>query len=442
MAEDGRFYRLKSQDKMKVIRELALVQAELSKPSEFTKIGSIYHRGKDKSEFYVGELISAACGEDFPEEDEEAVPSKGPYSSLPELWQARLERETLLAIRNWSSSTSEPSKTSLSSPSKANPQQFGEVLQLLSGLTSLFTPPQELSTLCIHHSDLAIRNVLFDEKTLKITGVIDWEFAAVVPLVITGRFPNDLGWEGNEFARSLGKLGNAAEQWNHHYYDWTSLEGVTPPPAPNGTTPESSLSTTPCPSSDYLSAPNTSPPTPPSSDEKCLPCSNQHSGEETPIPTTPTPQQTSKIPSPPSPPLPPPPTSQTPQKDLDIRAARLVQLFYLRKYYASCVASRDFTLTRLFIDSIAYVKFNEIVMGGHDKWFSAIEWIREVFWRLKTLGEDEVELGERLRGGRAVVKVPEVFAGRADRGVVDLGGWEDRLRRKGVGAAPIVERSL
>ncbi|RPA94364.1 hypothetical protein L873DRAFT_1701662 [Choiromyces venosus 120613-1] len=430
MAKDGRFYRLKSQDKMKVIRELALVQVELSKPSEFTEIGSIYHRRKDKSDSHIGELISAACAEDFPEEDEEAVPSKGPYSSLPELWQARLEREALLAIRNWSSLTSESSITSLPSSPKANPQQFGEVLQLLSGLTSLFTPPQELSTLCIHHSDLAIRNVLFDEKTLKIAGVIDWEFAAVIPLVITGRFPNDLGWEGNEFARSLGKLGNAAEQWNHHYYDWTSLEGVTPPPAPNGTTPESPLSTTPYPSEDYLSAPNTSSPTPPFPGEKCLPCSNKHPKGEPPTP------------SPPSPPLPPPPTSQTPQKDLDIRAARLVQLFYLRKYYASCVASRDFALTRLFIDSIAYVRFNEIVMGGHDKWFSAIEWVREVFWRLKTLGENEVELGERMRGGRAVVMVPEVFAGRADRGVVDLGGWEDRLRRKGVVAAPIVEGSL
>ena len=69
-------------------------------------------------------------------------------------------------------------------------------------------------------------------------------------------------------------------------------------------------------------------------------------------------------------------------------------------------------------------------MGGHDKWFSAIEWIREVFWRLKALGEDEVELGERLRSGRAVVTVPEVFGARADRGVVDLGGWEERMRRK------------
>jgi hypothetical protein len=402
MAEDGRFYSLTAQDKIKVIRELALVQAELSKPSEFSTIGSIYFRKDGRGEFYVGELIAAACGEDHLDE---AAPSKGPYSSLPELWQARLERATLLAIRDWSALSSDSSISSLSPPSKANPLQFGEVLQLLSGLTNLFTPPQELATLCIHHSDLAIRNVLFDEETLKITGVIDWEFAAVVPLAITGRFPNDLGWEGNEFARSLGKLGNNGEQWNHHYYDWTSLEGVIPPPPGPSATQDR-----PCPQNceeDYLTNYHTSN-CPPTEEGKC-------SGEETP----------SEVPSPPSPPLPPPPTSQTSQRDLDARASRLVELFYLRKYYASCVASKDFSLTRLFIDSIAYIKFNEIVMGGHEKWFSGLEWIREVFWRLKTLDEGQVE---GLKNGRVVVRVPEVFAQKADRGVVNLGDWEDRLK--------------
>lgn len=406
MAEDGKFYRLSSQDKMKVIKELALVQAELSKPSEFDKIGSIYRKdGKDG--FYVGEIISACVGEDFAGE---RGPSKGPYSSMPELWQSRLERETLLAIRNWSSLSSDSAIASQSPPSLANPQHFGEVLQLLSGLTNLFAPPKELATLCIHHSDLAIRNVLFDEKTLKITGVIDWEFACVVPLVITGRFPNDLGWEGNEFAHSLGRLGDSGEVWNHHYYDWTSLEGVTPPP-PLGT----SSSPTDAGSAyeanqveDYLMNHYTTSMHGFSDDSRVL-------------------MNEPDIPSPPSPPLPAPPTSRTSQRDLDVRASRLVELFYLRKYYASCVASQDFALTRLFIDSVAYIKFNELVMGGCEKWFSGVEWIREVFWRLESLEGAQVE---SLRRGKAVVKVPEIFSEKVDRGVVDLGNWEDRLRRK------------
>lgn len=410
MAEDGRFYRLSTLDKMKVIKELALVQAELSKPSEFDKIGSIYRRKDGRDGFGVGEIISAACvGEDF---CGEAGPSKGPYSSMPELWQARLEQETLLAIRNWSSLSSDKAISSESPPSLANPQHFGEVLQLLSGLTNLFAPPKELATLCIHHSDLAIRNVLFDEKTLKITGVIDWEFACVVPLVITGRFPNDLGWEGNEFARSLGRLGDNGEVWNHHYYDWTSLEGVTPPPPSHNSALsllDASGAYEPRQMEDYLTNCHTT-------------NMNGYCEEAGALINEPP----SDIPSPPSPPLPPPPTSRTSQRDLDIRASRLVELFYLRKYYAACVASRDFALSRLFIDSVAYIKFNELVMGGCEKWFAGVEWIREVFWRLKSLEEAQVE---SLRHGKAVMKVPEVFGERVNRGVVDLENWEERLQR-------------
>ncbi|KAL7273106.1 hypothetical protein RUND412_004065 [Rhizina undulata] len=407
MAEEGRFYRLSAEEKMKIIQELAFVQAELSKPSEFNKIGSIYRRdfnakGSGEGEFYVDELI-AARGDDVISSGK--MPSAGPYSSLPELWQARLERETLSAIRNWSTLRTDTSFTSQFPSSQANPQQFGELLQLMSGLTNLFAPPKELATLCIQHSDLAIRNVLFDEKTLKITGVIDWEFASVMPLVITGRFPNDLGWEGNEFARFLGKLGPYGEVWNHHYFDWTNLNGVHPP-LEDPTYPDS-----PCidllegKGGDYLSI----------SHATSILNYDDESEEF---------QEALDIPSPPSPPRPPPPTSKTSQKDLDIRASRLVELFYYRKYYASCVASKDFCFTTLFIDSVAYVKFNEVVMGGYEKWFAAANWIEEVYWRLKKL--DKVTL-RKLQRGESVIRVPEVFSKKMDRKGVDLGEWEKRV---------------
>lgn len=417
MAEDGRFYRLSTDNKMKVIKELALVQAELSKPSEFTKIGSIYSQ-KDSTGFYVGEIVSATCmGGD---KNGTTCPSKGPYSSMPDLWQARLERETLMAIQNWSSLSSDSAINSESPPSLANPQHFGEILQLLSGLTGLFIPPKELATLCIHHSDLAIRNVLFDDKTLKITGVIDWEFACVVPLAITGRFPNDLGWEGNEFARSLGRLGDNGEVWNHHYYDWTSLEGVSPPPPSNN----AALSLLDGEQEDYINNFHTT-------------NMNRYSEDQAGILSALDPPP--HTPSPPSPPLPPPPTSRTSQKDLNIRASRLVELFYLRKYYASCVASRDFKLTSLFIDSVAYIKFNELVMGGYEKWFTGVEWIREVFWRLKTLEDSEIE---NIRRGMVVIKVPENFKAKSDRGVVDLGDWEKRLQEKTLPEKTLPEKTL
>jgi len=402
LSENGRFYKLSSKDKMKVIKELANVQAELSKPSEFTELGYIYQREDGDNEFYVGKMAAVPSGSE--EEDKLREPFLGPFSTLPDLWEARIERETLSAIGNWSQLPSDSSLPSHLGSSKANPQEFGELLQLLSGLTTLFTPPEELSTLCIHHSDLAIRNVLFDEKTLKITGVIDWEFASVMPLVATGRFPNDLGWEGNEFARSLGKLGNVSEGevWNHHYYDWTSLSGVQPPPRTDMPSPPASPTHSPgC--VDYLTSPNAT----------ANGCAFQSPGSDF----------EDCVPSPPSPPLPPPPNSETSQQDLNSRAKHLVELYYYRKYYASRVASRDFALTRLFMDSVAYIKFNEVVMGGAEKWFAAADWIKEVFWRLQ---EEDRSVKDNLMAGKGVVRVPEVFV-CARRRDVDLGEWENRL---------------
>lgn len=405
ISKDGRFYNLPAHATIKVITELAKVQAELSKPCEFDKIGCLYEREDKPGEFYVGKMLSFPTGSE--EEDAFREQYLGPFSSLRDMWDARIERETLSAISNWSALPSDSSIPSRLPPSKANPQQFGELLQLLSGLTSLFTPPKELSGLCIHHSDLAIRNVLFDPVTFKITGVIDWEFAMIMPLVITGRFPDDLGWEGNEFARSLGKLGSSSssssssgsptlggEIWDHHYYDWTSLNGVVP----------SAMSPPPA-NTDYLTSTTTS-----------------SSRDSTLTPTSSTALEflssTSTTSSPPSPPLPPPPTSETSTDELNARASRLIKLFYYRKFYAGRLAAADFKLTRLFIDAVAYVKFNEVITGGSEKWFQASEWIKEVYWRLMKVDPKELE---RLKRGEGVIVVPEVLTGRKGRTEVDLG---------------------
>jgi hypothetical protein len=79
----------------------------------------------------------------------------------------------------------------------------------------------------------------------------------------------------------------------------------------------------------------------------------------------------------------------------------------------------------MFMDSVAYIKFNEVVMGGAEKWFAAAEWIKEVFWRMNSVGKDTKE---SLQRGEQVVRVPEVFKIEAERGVVDLGDWEKRLK--------------
>jgi hypothetical protein len=75
------------------------------------------------------------------------------------------------------------------------------------------------------------------------------------------------------------------------------------------------------------------------------------------------------------------------------------------------------------MDSVAYIKFNEVVMGGAEKWFAAADWIKEVFWRLQ---EEDRSVKDNLMAGKGVVRVPEVFV-CARRRDVDLGEWENRL---------------
>lgn len=353
LSEDGCFYRLPAESKQRVIAALARIQAALSVPSEFTELGCIYHT--PERGFHVGPAIPP------PGADTSAF--CGPFRNLPEVWAARLDREALAAATTL---TTLPSPH-LPGPGDGTPALLGEMLQLLSGLAPLFTPPTALSHPVLHHSDLALRNVLFDPDTLEVTGVIDWEFAHITPLVLTGRFPNDLGWEGNEFARSLGKMPGVAagETWNHHYYDFTSLQGVSHASLPSP--PASPVQ------GDYLS----------------------HPAQSTP--------------SPPSPPLPPPPDAATNPADVKRRAEMLVGLFYWRKYYASVLGRERWECTRLCMDAVAYVKFNEVVMGGVERWVECKDWVREVYWRLEGVG---AEVREGLKGGNGVVRVPEVFKKR------------------------------
>lgn len=365
---NGIFHTLPLEQQLAVIKELAAVQAELSKPSEFGKIGSIYSRkGKDgNQEFYVGELLSCRST------GESESSAKGPFNTLEELWQARIEKETIYAIKEWSDLPTDEIPTRHSppiptpNPTKFTPQLFGEMLQCLSALSTKFVPPKELAVTCIQHADLAIRNVLFDDNEFKITGVIDWEFAQVVPRVITGRFPNDIGCDGNEVLQDRlyerGEVNTGKfEFWNHHYYDWTSLRSPLPEPK-----------------------------------ELHDPPSTQ---EHRPLP----------LPSPRSDPT------------------FLIKLFYLRKFYASTIGIKNFCLSTLFIDSVAYVKFHEIVMGGWECWFKHREWIREVYWRLREKeGRKMEEEDDDGAGGKheALIKVPEVFERKVRPNYLDLGEFD------------------
>ncbi|KIJ36687.1 hypothetical protein M422DRAFT_260781 [Sphaerobolus stellatus SS14] len=62
-----------------------------------------------------------------------------------------------------------------------------------------FTPPEAYTSLVFQHPDLAPRDVLFDENDFtKITGVVDWGGAQILPLILTAHFLGDLLSTGND----------------------------------------------------------------------------------------------------------------------------------------------------------------------------------------------------------------------------------------------------
>ncbi|KAF4597867.1 hypothetical protein EYR38_006259 [Pleurotus pulmonarius] len=162
----------------KVVKALAVLQASLSRPlpSELTKIGSIALVDlQGKPQYNVGPFVtSRAC-------------LGGPFTSMQDVWRAKLEYEALYTVEQRASldnsSPPEPACT---------PETFAELYQQLSSLIDHLRIPARYSRLVLHHPDLALRNVLFDPDTLKITGVIDWAGAQILPLVLTATYPDDL----------------------------------------------------------------------------------------------------------------------------------------------------------------------------------------------------------------------------------------------------------
>lgn len=71
----------------------------------------------------------------------------------------------------------------------------------LNVIVGAYRLPPEFTTLCLCHGDTALRNIPFDLDSLTITGILDWEDIAVMPLVLTGQYPRELcdtgGWHSS-----------------------------------------------------------------------------------------------------------------------------------------------------------------------------------------------------------------------------------------------------
>ncbi|KNZ76278.1 hypothetical protein J132_10952 [Termitomyces sp. J132] len=200
-----------------LVKALANLQASLSKPVPFDKIGSIATDTDGK--YVVGPLM---------EMDQECW--DGPFESIQDFWRLQLQEAMLFALKEWVNieTDSFPRDPEDSCQPPCTPQLFAELFQLLSSLIPHFQPPKSCLPLVLHHPDIAFRNVLFDETSVssdnpKITGVIDWGGAQILPLMFTARYPGDLM---TELHSPFTRLGNPKESWRTVPCDWTSTGDI------------------------------------------------------------------------------------------------------------------------------------------------------------------------------------------------------------------------
>ncbi|KAG6864803.1 hypothetical protein C0993_008527 [Termitomyces sp. T159_Od127] len=178
--------KLSREQQLSYIKSITRLQASLSKPVPFYRIGSI----KDCDGFgqrSVGPFMTMTkC-------------FGGPYKSMEDLWRAQLEKQFLHVLQEWCNL--EKDVFEYFCDPECTPQMFAELFQLLSSLIPHFQPPKSYLPLVLHHPDIAFRNVLFDESSmssgdLKITGLIDWGGAQILPLMFTAKYPDDLRTDG------------------------------------------------------------------------------------------------------------------------------------------------------------------------------------------------------------------------------------------------------
>ena len=188
-----------------VTKTLAKLQSALSVPVSFDKIGSITF--DDEGKFAVGPLFTLSQQN-----------LEGPYQSLTDLWRSRLEHQILISLKERSRLKKDQLPPGWP---RCTPQMFSELFQLLSSLIPHFVPPSSYLPLTLHHPDLALRNVFFDPTDdTKIVGIIDWGGAAVLPLMLTAKYPAELLTTGDD---PCARPGIPDEDWRTVPHDWTSF---------------------------------------------------------------------------------------------------------------------------------------------------------------------------------------------------------------------------
>ncbi|KAF5326219.1 hypothetical protein D9611_000885 [Ephemerocybe angulata] len=163
-----------------LVKAMARLKASLSKPVPFTEIGSLVV--DSSGTFSVGPLM-AVDGESL----------GGPYKSVEDMWRESHEECLLGGIEECCDRTEE----SFTPFERFTPHDFMDRYQKLSALIPHFKIPEPYTPLVLHHPDLALRNIFFDEESLlsddpKVACVIDWSGAQILPLMLASCFPLDM----------------------------------------------------------------------------------------------------------------------------------------------------------------------------------------------------------------------------------------------------------
>ncbi|KAF5326604.1 hypothetical protein D9611_000883 [Ephemerocybe angulata] len=163
-----------------LVKAMARLKASLSKPVPFTEIGSLVV--DSSGTFSVGPLM-AIHGESL----------GGPYKSVEDMWHESHEECLLGGIEECCDRTEE----SFLSFERFTPHDLMDRYQKLSALIPHFKIPEPYTPLVLHHPDLALRNIFFDEESLlsddpKVACVIDWSGAQILPLMLASCFPLDM----------------------------------------------------------------------------------------------------------------------------------------------------------------------------------------------------------------------------------------------------------
>lgn len=215
--------RLSRERKNTILSELAKIHVELSRPLPFKEMGSLFLRGSEHLLGYedpvtpedpipeeiahikwrVGPLCQSQVAKEKSNNDSFSETDSG-HTSIASLWRYLFDREFFKCRSRWVTQGPEPTSAIIDSDRETDADlTTGDFAEVFRDLHSLVTScaarltPSQSSRLGICHPDFAYsRNVLFDEND-KITAVLDWDDAAVLPLILLARFPAEFDYTWN-----------------------------------------------------------------------------------------------------------------------------------------------------------------------------------------------------------------------------------------------------